>query len=80
MPDDSSDDRDINRKAPYRSSRRAAQRKSRERRLIVRSELHDKPDVRKVARAIIAMAMEEAEREANARNSGDSQSRKPADE
>lgn len=69
MPNDSSDDTDINRNAPYRSSRREVQRgkvrRSRpERRLIVRSELREQPDVRKVARAIIAMAMAEAERQA----------------
>lgn len=69
MPNDSSDDTDINRNAPYRSSRREVQRdKTRrnrpERRLIVRSELREQPDVRKIARAIIAMAMAEAERQA----------------
>lgn len=80
MPDNSSDDTDINRNAPYRSSRRAAQRRGRERRLIVSSELRDKPDVRKVARAIIAMAMEEAEREAGARNVDGKGPGKAADE
>ena len=64
MPNDSSDDTDINRNAPYRSSRREAKRGTtprspKERRLTVRSELREQPDVRKVARAIIAMAMAE---------------------
>ena len=73
MPTTSSDDADINKNAPYRSSRRAAHnrrapRARKERRLTVRSELRDQPDVRKIARAIIAMAMAEAdaEREAEA--------------
>ena len=85
MPNDSSDDTDINRNAPYRSSRRAAQRgrvsrSRKERRLTVRSELREQPDVRKVARAIIAMAMAEAEREANAQTGGDDQPEESADE
>lgn len=76
MPNDSSDDTDINRNAPYRSSRRAAQRgrtsrSGKERRLTVRSELREQPDVRKVARAIIAMAMVEAERETQAKAAAD---------
>lgn len=76
MPNDSSDDTDINRNAPYRSSRREAKRGTtprspKERRLTVRSELREQPDVRKVARAIIAMAMAEAEREAQAKAAAD---------
>lgn len=68
MPTSSSDDADINKNAPYRSSRRAAHkgrvpRGRKERRLTVRSELRDQPDVRKIARAIIAMAMAEADAE-----------------
>lgn len=68
MPTTSSDDADINKNAPYRSSRRAAHsgrapRGRKERRLTVRSELRDQPDVRKIARAIIAMAMAEADAE-----------------
>lgn len=59
------------RNAPYRSSRRASRkgrvpRGRKERRLTVRSELREQPDVRKIAKAIIAMAMVEAEREAQA--------------
>lgn len=89
MPNDSSDDTDINRNAPYRSSRRAAQRGRRpqggkERRLTVRSELREQPDVRKVARAIIAMAMAEAEREAQTKAAAEddaaSQKEKSTDE
>lgn len=61
-----------NKNAPYRSSRRAAHqgrttRRSRgRRRIIVTGELRETPDVRKIARAIIAMALAEAEREAQA--------------
>ena len=61
-----------NKNAPYRSSRRAAHqgrttRRSRgRRRIVVTGELRETPDVRKIARAIIAMALAEAEREAQA--------------
>jgi len=67
LPDDGDN---IDKNAPYRSSRRAAHqgrttRRSRGRRhIIVSGELRETPDVRKIARAIIAMAMAEAEREA----------------
>ena len=67
LPDDGDN---IDKNAPYRSSRRAAHqgrttRRSRGRRhIIVTGELRETPDVRKIARAIIAMAMAEAEREA----------------
>lgn len=66
------DDPEIEKNAPYRSNRRAARQgrtvRSRrpQRRIVVRSELRDQPDVRKIARAIIAMALAEAEREAQA--------------
>jgi len=73
MPTLSSDDPDIKKNAPYRSGRRAAHkghasRGRKERRLTVRSELREQPDVRKIARAIIqlAMAQAEAERQAQA--------------
>lgn len=55
------------------SSRRDSQRRSstrsrrgRERHLSVRGELRDKPDVQKIARAVIAMAMAQAEADAQA--------------
>lgn len=62
---------------PYKSARRAArkrppnkasrpQRRGRERRLSVRSELRESPDVRKIARAVVAMALAQAEAEAQA--------------
>lgn len=38
-----------------------------ERRISVRAELRDQPDVRKIARAVISMALAEAERESAAR-------------
>ncbi|MFT4011300.1 MAG: hypothetical protein QM655_14795 [Nocardioidaceae bacterium] len=72
---DNNPDPEVDKNAPYRSSRRAAHqgrvkskstRRSPRRRIIVHSELRDEPDVRKIARAIISMAMLEAEREARA--------------
>lgn len=79
----SNDDQQIDKNAPYRSTRRAAHqdraknaRTGKQRRIIVRSELRDQPDVRKIAKAIIAMAMAEAQREAQAQAeqaTGDSQ-------
>ena len=66
-----SDDEDKN--APFKSARRSARkgaagRGGPERRLTIRSEQRDQPDVRKIARAILAMAVAEAqtEREAQA--------------
>lgn len=59
------DDNDKN--APYRSARRAARKRppkhtrGQDRRLTIRSEQRKQPDVRKIARAIIAMAMAEHE-------------------
>lgn len=47
-----------------RTSGRA--RRSRERRLSVRGELRERPDVGKIARAVIAMALAQAEAEAEA--------------
>jgi hypothetical protein len=56
--------------APYRSARRAVRKRvsrSRDgRRLTIRSELRETPDHRKIARAIIQIAMAQAEREAQA--------------
>lgn len=65
------DDESVSKNAPYRADRRAAQRADikrarRSRRIIVHSEQREHPDVRKIARAIIAMAMADAEREAQA--------------
>ena len=68
-----------NKNAPYRSSRRAAHqgrttRRSRgQRRIIVTGELRETPDVRKIARAIIAMALADAEREAQAQAEAEAQ-------
>lgn len=64
------DDYDNDKNAPYRSARRAARKRppkhtrAQERRLTIRSEQREQPDVRKIARAIIAMAMAESEAEA----------------
>jgi hypothetical protein len=66
-----------NKNAPIKGERRqrrrdsqakdsARSRRSRERRLSVRSELRDTPDMRKIARAVIQMALAEAEKEAQA--------------
>ncbi|HSX65939.1 hypothetical protein [Nocardioides sp.] len=71
MSNASNNDPQIAKNAPYRSSRRAVQqgraRTNRpRRRIVVHSELREQPDVRKIARAIISMAMAEAEREAAA--------------
>ncbi len=64
-----SNDNETRKNAPYRSARREV-RKRRDRhaarRLTIRSEQRETPDVRKIARAIIAMALAEAEREARA--------------
>ncbi|GAA1778258.1 hypothetical protein [Nostocoides vanveenii] len=63
------DDNDNDKNAPYRSARRAARKRpprytrAQERRLTIRSEQRETPDVRKIARAIIAMAMAEHEAE-----------------
>lgn len=56
------------RKAGRDSQRRstARSRRGRERHLSVRGELRDKPDVQKIARAVIAMAMAQAEADAQA--------------
>lgn len=52
--------------APYRSARRQVRKRYQKRVLTVRSEKRPKPDVRKIARAVLSMAMAEAEREAQA--------------
>lgn len=69
--------------APYRSARRAVRKRvsrSRDgRRLTIRSELRETPDHRKIARAIIAVAMAQAEREAQALKDAQ-EPQEPADE
>lgn len=65
------DDNGASKNAPYRADRRAARRSGlkrarQSRQIIVHSERREQPDVRKIARAIIAMAMADAEREAQA--------------
>lgn len=73
MPQNNLNDDDSDKNAAYRSSRRAARSKrairntSRSRRpIVVHSERRDKPDKRKIARAIVALALADAEREAQA--------------
>lgn len=65
-----SNDNEASKNAPYRSARREVRKRraSRQatRKLTIRSEQRETPDVRKIARAIIAMALAEAEREAQA--------------
>lgn len=69
--------------APYRSTRRAVRKRvsrSRDgRRLTIRSELRETPDHRKIARAIIQVAMAQAEREAQAARDTEAH-QEPADE
>lgn len=63
--------------ASQRGSRR------RERRLSIRSELRREPDVRKIARAVVALAMAQAEQEAAAQQeqaARDRADQEPADE
>jgi len=73
------DDYDNDKNAPYRSARRAARKRlpkhtrGQERQLTVRSEQRQQPDVRKIARAIIAMAMAEHDAEHRAEHDGDNQ-------
>jgi hypothetical protein len=69
--DNQEDDDSVDKNAPYRSARRAARRtravrSGHTRRLTIYSELREQPDVRKIARAILAIATAEAEREAQA--------------
>lgn len=78
MPNVNPDEDENNKNATYRSSRRAARRGrvikvGRRRQLSVRSELRETPDVHKIARAIIAIAMAEAEREALAQAESEAQ-------
>lgn len=75
--DDESGDRSNNKNSRVRSVRREtrrdsqsrvsmASRRGRERRLSVRGELRDRPDVSKIARAVIQLALAQAEAEAKA--------------
>lgn len=68
-------DEDPNRRSQFRSARRQAARRAkprtasrngRDRQISVRSELREQPDMRKVARAVIQMALARAEAEAKA--------------
>lgn len=54
--------------------------RGRERHLSVRGELRDKPDVQKIARAVIAMAMAQAEAEAQAAAEANREHTEPADD
>lgn len=58
----------------------ARSRRGRERHLSVRGELRDKPDVQKIARAVIAMAMAQAEAEAQAAAEANSENIEPTDD
>lgn len=55
---------DESRNSPYRSVRRTARkqtpRRGKPRRLSVRSEVRDEPDLRKLAQAVLKIAMDEA--------------------
>lgn len=53
-------------KKSSRQSGRSRRSRGGERRLSVRSELRDRPDVPKIARAVITLAMAQAEAEAQA--------------
>ena len=71
MSNPSNDDENVSKNAPYRTDRRAARqgnlkRARRGRRIIVRSELRAEPDVPRIARVIVALALAEARREAQA--------------
>lgn len=61
--------RSVLRDSQQRSSGRS--RRGRERRVSVRGELRDTPDVRKIARAVIAMAVAQAEVDAAASHDRD---------
>ena len=65
------DDDSVSKNAPYRADRRAVRRAGikrarRSRRIIVDADRREQPDERKIARAIIAMALADAAREAQA--------------
>lgn len=65
------DNNQAERNAPYRSSRRQARKErasqpASKRHLTVRSEKRSSPDIRKIARAVLAMAIAEADRERRA--------------
>lgn len=75
MPTFSPEEEELNKNAAFRSSRRAARRgraRAGRRQITVHSELREQPDVRKLARAIITMALAEAEREAQAQDEQES--------
>lgn len=64
-------DDSVSKNAPYRADRRAVRRADikrarRSRRIIVDADRREQPDVHKIARAIIAMALADAAREAQA--------------
>lgn len=64
------DHNDPDKNAPYKSARRDARRpkgRGRDRRISVRSVQRDEPDVRKLARAVIQLALAQAEAETQAR-------------
>ena len=79
MSNSSNDGEYVNKNAPHRTDRRAARqgnlkRAHRGRRIIVRSELREQPDVRKIAKAIIEMALAEADAERQAQADAERQS------
>jgi hypothetical protein len=73
MPQSNLNDDDSDKNAAYRSSRRAAQSNRAKRNsgrahrpIVVHGKRREEPDRRKIARAIIAIAMADAHREAEA--------------
>jgi hypothetical protein len=76
-------EQDNGKNAPYRSARRDSRRpkgRGRERRISVRSERRDQPDLRKLARAVIQLALAQAEAEAEAARGQSARPQEHADE
>jgi hypothetical protein len=60
-------------------SRRRATRSHRDGKIVVRGVQRDRPDLRKLSRAVIAMTQAEAEREAQIQHELESAERRPED-
>jgi hypothetical protein len=76
-------EQDNGKNAPYRSARRDSRRpkgRGRDRRISVRSIQRDQPDVRKLARAVIQLALAQAEAEAQAKDRDPTSPQENADE
>lgn len=54
----------------YKNARGPALRRGRQRRISIRGELRSTPDVHKIARAVVALAMAQAEKEAQVAREG----------